>query len=273
MADISGNGIAIGRESFDEEMSFDHIQNLHRDDYHLLLLQEEGTTDLEIDFEKYQLGPKSIICVYPSQVHRIGPVSRGKISFCIIDNESLHAKNLALLSEITPLRPLLLEDGTFQMIIDAVSLCIRLLDDKEQKLHQFLVKESCNVFVALVISQYLALLPSHDKLTRLELITKSFKRLLEHNFVSAKRPGDYSKELNITAGYLYECVKKTTGFSVSYHIEQRVILEAKRLLYYSDRSVKQIAFDLGFVDYPYFTRLFGKATGMTPVAFRRKNLD
>ncbi|WP_258539462.1 helix-turn-helix domain-containing protein [Chitinophaga oryzae] len=67
------------------------------------------------------------------------------------------------------------------------------------------------------------------------------------------------------------CVKATTGQSVSWHIQQRVILEAKRLLRHSTKSVKEIAAELGYDDYPYFSRLFTKITGMSALAFRNKN--
>lgn len=273
MADISNNGISIGRESFVHEVSLDGIQDFHRDDYHLFLLQEEGVTPLEIDFEKYQLEPKSVLCIYPNQVHQIGPCLNGKISYCIIDNESLLADNLALLSEITPLKPISLPNQAFQLLTETVSLCIKLSGDPKQKLHHTLVKESCNLFIRLVISQYLELIPSADKLSRFELINKTFRNLLEQKFAFLKRPGDYAKELNISTEYLYECVKNTTGFSVSHHIEQRIVLEAKRLLHYSHRSVKQISADLGFDDYSYFIRLFGKVTGTTPIGFRKKLIN
>ncbi|HEY1053960.1 MAG TPA: helix-turn-helix domain-containing protein, partial [Emticicia sp.] len=98
-------------------------------------------------------------------------------------------------------------------------------------------------------------------------------QLLERNYSQLKRPADYAQQLNISTPYLNECIKETTGHSVSYHIQQRIILEAKRLLYHSDKSVKEIAADLGFDDYPYFSRLFTKATGMSALAFRNKNLD
>jgi AraC-like DNA-binding protein len=71
--------------------------------------------------------------------------------------------------------------------------------------------------------------------------------------------------------YLNECVKAVTGKSVTSQIQQRVTMEAKRLLYHSNRSVKEIAGDLGFDDHSYFTRLFTKVVGMTPLAFRAKN--
>jgi AraC-like DNA-binding protein len=83
----------------------------------------------------------------------------------------------------------------------------------------------------------------------------------------------YAGSLNISTPYLNECVKTTTGYSVSWHIQQRVVLEAKRLLYHSDKSIKEIAGELGYDDYSYFTRLFVKVSGLTPVAFRNKNLE
>ena len=48
---------------------------------------------------------------------------------------------------------------------------------------------------------------------------------------------------------------------------------AKRLLYHTDKSVKEIAFELGYDDYPYFSRLFTKSTGMSALTFRNKRHD
>ena len=58
-----------------------------------------------------------------------------------------------------------------------------------------------------------------------------------------------------------------------YHIQQRIILEAKRLLYHSGKSVKEIATEFGYDDYPYFSRLFSKVAGMNALTLRGKNLE
>lgn len=271
MTDQSSRGIAITRKTFVDTWVFDKLQDAHRDEYHLFLIQEEGTTEMKIDFQSYCLEPKSIMCIHPNQVHHLGPFLRGRVSFLIMNNESLLTDQLNLLEDITPLKPLTLDDESFLTITDTISLCIKVYENKERKIYHSLVKESCNLLVGLLISQYLQHITPYDKLSRFELITKAFKSALEQHFVSVKKPADYAQKLNISAPYLYECVKNTTGFSISHHIEQRIVLEAKRLLYYSDRSVKQIASDLGFNDYPYFTRLFAKVTGMTALTFRKKN--
>ncbi|MCW3106192.1 MAG: AraC family transcriptional regulator, partial [Segetibacter sp.] len=190
-----------------------------------------------------------------------------------INNENLNPEYLKLLEGITPVKPLALNKETFSIISEAVSLCIKFSERRHEKLYHSLLKDSCNALVALVISQYIEQSKPAGKPSRFETVTKAFNEILERNYSTAKRPAEYAGKLNISTPYLNECVKNTTGYSVSYHIQQRVILEAKRLLYHSNKSVKEIATELGFDDYPYFSRLFTKVAGVTALAFRNKNFD
>ncbi|MCD8539823.1 MAG: helix-turn-helix domain-containing protein [Leadbetterella sp.] len=195
------------------------------------------------------------------------------VIFLAINSENLNAEYLKSLEEIVPIKPLSVKKEIFSIISETVELCIKLSKRNHEKLYHSLLKDSCNALVGLVASQFLKQFKSNDTLSRFEIVTKAFKAILEKNFTTAKRPAEYAERLNISTPYLNECVKNTTGFSVSHHIQQRVILEAKRLLYHSDKSVKEIATELGYDDYPYFSRLFTKVTGMTALAFRNKNLD
>ena len=195
------------------------------------------------------------------------------MSIWVISNESLNPEYLKLLEGISPAEPLLLKQEAFSIISEAASFCIKLSERKGEKLYNSLLNGSCNTLIGLVISQYQAQSKPLDKLSRFEIITKAFREILERNFITAKRPTEYAQQLNISTAYLNECVKSATGHSASYHIQQRVALEAKRLLYHSDKSVKEIATELGYDDYPYFSRLFTKVAGMTALAFRNKNHD
>lgn len=273
MADSFGAGIAIGKASVEDIHTFDKAAQSHRDDYHIFFLQEKGTTIGEIDFQKFEIKQPSVIYIHPNQVHRLISFENVILSFWAIDNENLNPEYLKLLEEITPAKPLLLEKETLNIISEAVSLCIKISERNHEKLYHSLLKDSCNTLVALVASQYLAQDKSADTLSRFDVITKAFKAILERNFITAKKPAEYAQSLNISSSYLNECVKNTTGYPVSHHIHQRIILEAKRLLCYSDKSVKEIASELGYDDYPYFSRLFTKVTAMTPVTFRNKNLN
>jgi AraC-like DNA-binding protein len=215
----------------------------------------------------------SVIYLHPDQVHRTSDYKKVIVSSWAIHNESLHPEYLSLLEDIRPAKPLLLKKETFSVFSEAVSLGLKFYKRKSEKLYNSLLRDGCNALVALALSEYLALSKPAGTFSRFEIITKAFREELERNYVTAKRPGMYAKKLNISIPYLNESVKNTTGHSVSHHIQQRVILEAKRLLYHSGQSVKQIATVLGYDDYPYFSRLFTRVTGMTALAFRTKNHD
>jgi len=273
MADKFNAGIAVGKATIKNLRTFEDAAHSHRDDFHLFFIQEKGSTPIEIDFQKHEIQSSSVIYVHPDQVHRIGPFENITAGFLAINNENLNSEYLNLLEDIAPAKPLLLNKETFCAISEAILLSVKLSERHHEKLYHSLLKDSCNTLVALIASQYLEQSISTDTLSRLEIITKAFKALLDRNFISNKKPAEYAQVLNISTAYLNECVKNTTGHSVSSHIQQRVILEGKRLLYHTDKSVKEIASDLGYEDYPYFSRLFKKVTGMTALTFRSGNRD
>lgn len=268
-----GEGIFISTMSVEDTEQFEDVKHSHRDDYHLFSLQLEGTTSLEIDFQKYTIEPSSVFYIHPNQVHRVVSFENVSFSSLAITNASLSVENLKLLEEITPVKPLLLSKENLSMISEIISLCLKFSERKDEKLYHSLLKDSCNVLVSLIASYYLEQSHSADKFSRFETITKSFRGLLERNFSTIKKPAEYAELLNISTPYLNECIKNTTGYSVTHHIQQRIILEAKRLLYHADQSVKEIAAELGYDDYPYFSRLFTKVAGISPMAFRNKNLE
>lgn len=78
-------------------------------------------------------------------------------------------------------------------------------------------------------------------------------------------------ELNMSANYLSDLLKKETGRNAQDHIHYFVIEQAKNKLLNSSDSASEIAYDLGF-EYPqYFSRLFKKKTGATPAEYRNVN--
>ena len=266
-------GIIIARASLNGLPNSKEIEQSHRDEGHLFILQEKGTTYIEIDFQKHKIKAPALIYIHPNQVHRLIKFENATFGTWMITSENLHQEYIRLLEDLTPVKFLSLKKEPLSIISEMLSLCINLSERKDEKLYYSILKDSCNTLVALVISQYLSLSKSTDQISRFTVITKAFKLSLEQNYIEIKSPAEYAKNLNISTAYLNECVKTTTGHPVSYHIQQRVILESKRLLYHSDKSIKEIASELGYDDYSYFTRLFTKVTGMTPLAFRNKNLD
>ena len=211
--------------------------------------------------------------MHPYQVHRILTFKDITVCSLSIKNENLNPDYLKLLEEIAPLMPLELTEEASKNVADTFTLCLNFSAQKNNKLYHSLLKNSCNTLVAFLLTQFLDKYESANSPARFEIFTKSFKQLLEKNYCTLKRPGQYAEKLNISTSYLNECIKSSSGYSVSQHIQERIILEAKRLLYHTNKSVKEIAFELGYEDYPYFTRLFAKATGTSALTFRKKNHD
>ncbi len=98
--------------------------------------------------------------------------------------------------------------------------------------------------------------------------TFEFRKLVNLHFKEQHSVNFYAEELNITAGHLNELVKHHLGISAKEFIQNRVFLEAKRLLLYSSLTVSEIAWKLNFQDDSYFVRAFKNKIGCTPNSFR-----
>lgn len=265
--------IIIGRTLVNGSPDFKEVERSHRDGGYSFILQEKGTTHIEIDFQTHVIDAPSLVYIHPNQVHRVIIFKDAVITSWIITLENLRPEYLKLLDDLAPANVLPLTTENFLVLLEMASMCIKLSERKHEKLYYSILRESCNILVALVASQYLALTKPTGKYSRFDVIYKAFKLTLELNFRTIKSPMAFAGLLKISVPYLNECIKAATGKSVSYHIQYRIVLEAKRLIYHSDKSIKEIATELGYDDYSYFTRLFTKVCGMTPTAFRNKNLD
>ena len=97
-----------------------------------------------------------------------------------------------------------------------------------------------------------------------------FILLVSQQFVTRKMVTDYANELCVTRGYLNYIVKKVTGFTASYFIQHCVILEAKKEAIHSGRSMKEIAYRLGFDDTAHFSKFFKTNCGINFTDFRKR---
>lgn len=266
-------GISIEKISFESLPDIGDWEQPERHDRHSFFLLMKGTVTIEIDFQVFKIESPSIICMHPDQVHRI--ISFDNVTVCAwaADNDHLNPDYLKLLDNITPVAPIGLEISKLSLLNEAVLLCLKIALGRKDQIYQSLLKDNINSLIGLVLSIYLENVTPADNISRPESVNKSFREALATYFTLLKRPAAYAEKLNLSLTYLNECVKNTTGHPVTYHIQQRVVLEAKRLLYHSDLSLKEIAAKLGYDDYAYFSRLFAKVAGKSPLTFRRKNHD
>ncbi len=102
--------------------------------------------------------------------------------------------------------------------------------------------------------------------------TLLFRDLLENNYTKLKSVNDYAKLIFISEKRLGQATTKVLGKSPKEIINDRILLEAKRLLVHTNSSIKEIGQELGFEDPAYFVRYFKKNTKTTPVEFRKTYL-
>lgn len=99
---------------------------------------------------------------------------------------------------------------------------------------------------------------------------RNFSRLVEIHFREKHAVADYADLMNLAPKTLSHKFKKLNLENPNEIIKNRIILETKRLLYYTDLSVKEIAYQLGYEDPGYFNRMFAQKLGNTPANFRKE---
>lgn len=245
----------------------------HRDDYYIFFLVKNGTGKITIDFVDYELVANTIHCIMPGQVHM--PASCIDVNGWFLAVDSLLVKNEY--KEIIEKR--LLAGKVTQpseQEIEELTNCLSVIEERmsrnEHSIERSILSDLISAYIGMIADIYRKFTPTSLN-NRAAEITLQFKSLLAENYHSMKRPSQYAEQMNLSLVYLNEVVKKTTGLSVSLCIREEVILQAKRLLYYTTLTIKEIAQKVGYDDWAYFTRQFTKSTGLSPSEFRKKNLD
>lgn len=262
------------------EMTNEHIEIMvksnkniiHRDDYYMFLFLEGGSAIFILDFEEIQLQENSVFYIRPGQVHFASSVQETKGWFLAIDSMLVgsHCKSL-FEGQFSTQRSIPLDTANMARMSKASQLLQSSIKAHPTAFSNDIILNLANTFIGLIAEQYARLQGnSQYNKSRSALIVHEFKELLSENFRTVKSPFQYAQRLNYSLSHLNESVKNITGSPVSYWIHQQVILEAKRMLYYTDMDVKEIAFNLGYEDHTYFSRLFSKVAGVSPKSFRHK---
>lgn len=99
---------------------------------------------------------------------------------------------------------------------------------------------------------------------------EAFRRLLDQHYLTLHKPADYAELLAMSPNNFTKRCTKYFKKSPSAMIQERLILEAKRQLHLTRRSIKEIAYSLQFSDEFYFSRFFKKFTKVSPQSFRQQ---
>lgn len=248
----------------------DKVIGVHRDDHYLFFVLAAGTASINIDFQEMPLPAPCIFYVLPSQVHQriCGETASGwfvAVDTGLVPPECREVFEGSLFLQ----QPQVLNNDRLRQCRDLLTLLWDQYDEVQtgtfavMALHALL-----RSFLAVAAACYDGSSDTDTKVSRPVQLTARFRDLLRSELRTLKGPAEFAARLHISETYLSEVLKKTTGFPASYWIQQEVMMEAKRLLSYSQLSVKEIAHELGYEDHSYFSRLFRKVTGVPAMTFR-----
>jgi AraC family transcriptional regulator, transcriptional activator of pobA len=99
---------------------------------------------------------------------------------------------------------------------------------------------------------------------------RRFRALIDSHFREWRPVTFYAERLGVSAAQLNNCCRSETGRSAQEMIHERILLEARRLLSYSDLEVTAVCYVLGFKDPAYFSRFFSRRQGVSPSRFKRE---
>lgn len=269
-------GMAV-KDLAEEAREEDHDHSKpHRDQHYLLMLATHGLFKFNIDFQEVTLTAPALLLIFPGQVHHTIEMQQPD-GWAIGFDPSLMDHELQLLMEKRFKGPVALDQQTdfYHHAITLMDLMAQLQSAGLSGHSIKAVHSLLDALLDLIAEKIITQLASGDqnKLSRAAMIEQAFNQLLKQHYKDWKQPARYAAELYISVAHLYDTIKGITGTSVSALIQQYSILEAKRLLYITDLSVKEIGYETGYDEPVYFGKLFKKVTGLTPLQFRQQYRD
>ena len=239
-----------------------------------LLLQ--GEIEYYADFKKYIVVAPALMFLSPDQVYQTISLKQYKkvhISFnqdfLINDAHSvISCWEYMFSQESIPLK----DEAT----LEELQTYVRLMQKEFQstKLQKNLVlRNLLNAFIVCAAR----LMSCKTRIVQMDSsqnkIVRRFKTLTDEHYLNRTKVAEYADMLYVTPGHLNDLIKSVTGRTAKQIIDERRVTEAKRLLFWGQHSVKEIAGHLNFEDDAYFNRFFKKHTGQTPALFQKNNLE
>ncbi len=254
------------------------LTHLHRAGfYHIIWVQNCNVTHW-VDFKLIKIKPNSLLFLNKDVVHRFDDKEKvkGKVLlftdnfFCKNESDNKFLRQSILFNDLLEFSPVEIKNQSAQL-----NAILQLLTNEFQALN--------DEFQANILRQLLhnfLLFAEREKHKQGFLKIKKgadfdyvmlFKDLLETNYKTQKQVSYYAKKIIITEKRLNQATSKTLGKSPKELINDRVLLEAKRILANTNESIKEIAYYLGFEEPTNFIKHFRKNLSITPTEFREQN--
>lgn len=243
----------------------------HRHDYYEIFWTLSGTGSHSIDFTEYPLSPGLLYCIAPGQVHDCHclPEQVYAISFnaeCIhSDYRSQHAIEQLFRMDHLHYTALQIDTLGQQELQNILAIIAREL--QQPSFDSDLLSIFLTGFLR-YLTRYLTPQNS-DHFFADERVMKLLS-FIDTYFCEHKETDFYSDKLALTNKRVNELTKQYLSKTVTQLIHDRVILEARRQLAFTMKTVKAVALDLGYMDTAYFCRFFRRRTGESPNTFRKR---
>ena len=157
--------------------------------------------------------------------------------------------------------------GRISELISEIDKEIKDYQSKDKHLLRALLYETLMLLNRLYSNS--SVLPPDTNVRSKSIYVDRFIELVNHSFKRDHSIRSYADQLCITPNYLNEIVKNATGINAKQYILNKILIESKRLLTYTDLPISAITEALGYEDPSYFIRLFRSQTNMTPLNYRR----
>ncbi|MGZ3726505.1 MAG: helix-turn-helix domain-containing protein [Pseudobdellovibrio sp.] len=245
----------------------------HRHDFYQIVVMMTGSGWHEIDFRRLPAGPLQIYFSKPGQVHDWNISAKttgfviefGREAVVVQSSNLIHptwsVDQLADHFDLStiPKRRCDIVCGLFKLMHDEYE---NEATDFETALRHYLM--------ALLIDLRRCVKAKVDSTWETDPVLEGFIDLVEANFKEEHEVEFYAKKLKTTSKAITMRVQRSLGKSARTLIKDRCLLEAKRLLAYSNFVISDIGYELGFDDPNYFSRFFKRHSGLNPSEFREK---
>jgi len=263
---------SLSTVEFEKACTIDH--SVQKNAYSIYWIQE-GKGTYNIDFKKYEfednvlffLSPGQVFTVDSEQIKTAYKITFARDFYCIQTHDKEVACNGVLFNNVyeTPfVKPCQKDTKKLQFILESLVDEFQQNETAQYDMLQAYLKQFMICAVRVQNENYTL---KEDIDTRL---FKDFSLLVEQNFRSLHAVTDYANRLGVSPKSISKHFQKIGSKTPSDFIKNRIVLEAKRLLIYTDKTVKEIAFELGFNDPAYFTRFFTKAISKSPLQFKKE---
>jgi len=240
--------------------------NPHKhNNYFEIIYLSKGSGTHTIDYNKYTVKPPIIFFVRKEQVHHWELLTKPEGYVVILKkafiDKSLDNELKALLTKVSGLSSLHVKDkGTVDQLF-------QLLAKDNANENSFPVVEG--LLKALLAKILGGARPAVGKAKASVNLFQSFCELLSQADELKNNVAHYAGILNTTPQNLNAACRKSVNQSAAEVLAEHIISEAKRLLFYTDKSVSEISFSLSFNDPSHFVKYFKRFTGYTPQVFRK----